>query len=537
MIPTLPKSSDRRWYAAPPRDESPPTRWFLVVAIASVVTWLVLTGWIVTHTSTVGSPDEAANQLFTQHLATTDSYRISTGLTAAQTAVIHPRSVAVQGSDLLPGSFLGLVQAGALMAKVFGLGAERFLTPLLTLVALVALYLIFRRFWGRWWALLGVTLLAIHPVFFEFATLPYLHNGAFAAMLVVAGWCLLRLLEQSSPGRSLLFGLAYGLALFFRPVEVLWTGPIVAVILLVRPGGWRWLGLAAAATLTCQIPWLLVNHQLFGSWLSSGYTPSGVFSDAAGLSAVATPVMRLFTPPGGQWSWHWLSSTWWFLILLLPTWSVMAVVSLGVYFRRKYTTPSKALKLSLISLLGVFPLVYYGTWNLYPQIPAAKIGALASYARYWLPLYVAMTPGVILVLRRITPRWLLVGVVGMMVVSQLTVIITQPVSGLQARFAADRQARQRRQFMLGQTPVSAVIVAGSQDKYLYDARLTIFALPSTKTSWSIFQQLVQARPVFLLAAPNQYNLPQLIDQLTIQHLQLSDEVTVNRDQLWRITRL
>ena len=56
-------------------------------------------------------------------------------------------------------------------------------------------------------------------------------------------------------------------------------------------------------------------------------------------------------------------------------------MAISRYFRRKYVAWSKSLKLTVISLIGLFPLVYYGTWNLYPATPSADVGALASYAR------------------------------------------------------------------------------------------------------------------------------------------------------------
>ncbi len=528
---------NKRWFAAPPRPERPAgTVFFLAAGILSLA-WMAGTSWVVLRTSTVGSPDEAANQLFISRLATTGSYRIDTGLSSEEAGIVHPRSIAVRGSDLLPGSFLGLVQAGGLAVKAFGPGAERFLTPLLAWLALLALYLVFRRFWSRWWALAGVALLAIHPVFFQFATLPYLHNGAFAAVLVIAGWLLMRLLERPSWSRSVLFGLGYGFALFLRPIEALWTVPVITIVLLTRPGGWKWLAAALAAMLAVQSSWMLANRDLFGSWLSSGYTPEGIFTDAAGASALVNPVRQLLTPVGGQWSWHWLSSTWWYLLLLVPAWSAMTLVSLAAYFKRKYTTFGKALKLSLISLVALFPLVYYGSWELYPQTPASSVGSLSSYARYWLPLFIAMTPGMVLALRRLRQRWIVGMVIIFLAVSQLAAMIIHPVSGLQARFKADDAGQSRRQFILNSTPADAVIVAGHQDKYVYWDRLTMFALPAESASWKILANLARIRPTYIYVAPFQYDLVAVGKTLATYNLQLTNQRLMNRDQLWRITPL
>lgn len=510
---------------------------FWLAAMILSLVWIIGASWVVFRTATVGSPDEAANQLFTQRLADSGSYRIDTGLTPVESTVFRPRSIAARGSTLLPGSFLGLTQAGGFIAKTFGQGAERLLTPLLAWLALLALYLVFRRFWSRWWALGGAALLAIHPVFFQFATLPYLHNGAFAAGLVIAGWLLMRLLERPGWSRSVLFGCGYGLALYFRPIEVIWTGPVIAIVLLTRSGGWKWLSLAVAAMLVMQTPWLLANRDLFGSWLSSGYTPEGIFTDAAGSATILTPIQHLFTPAGGQWSWHWLSSAWWYFVLLVPAWSALTLVSLAAYFRRKYATVGKAIKLSLISLAALFPLIYYGSWDLYPSTPASNVGSLSSYARYWVPLFIAMTPGVVAVLRGLKQRWITGIVFITLVVSQLAVTIIHPVSGLQARFKADQEGRQRRSFMLAATPADAIIVAGHQDKYVYGDRLAVFALPTEADKWRLLSGLAGRRPVFLYVAPFQYDLTKVGQTLATYNLQLTDRTVMNRDQLWRIAPL
>ena len=304
------RRSLNRWQASPWRVESERTVGFEVAVVIFIVTWLAVTGWIVTKTSTLGSPDEAANRNFITQLASTGDYHIPSPLSPAQLKLFHPRSVLIQGTHILPGSFLGLIQVGAILDRLAGPGASRMLTPLLSLACLLALYSIFRRFWSRGWSLLAVSLLAIHPVFLQFATLPYMHNGAFAAMLGISGLALLRLLELPTKWRAVIFGMAYGLALYFRPIEVLWTGPIVAIVLLAR-GQWKNLSLATLIAFLFQFPWLATNRQLYGSWFSSGYTPDGIFSDQLGTGAVTALVWRLFVPPGG-WSWHWLSSAWWF---------------------------------------------------------------------------------------------------------------------------------------------------------------------------------------------------------------------------------
>lgn len=523
-----------RWYAAAPRPEVPPTTTFTITAIFLAVMWLAVTGWIVTRPLTFGSPDEAANHYFMTVLVQTGHNRVNTGLPDDVLAYLHPRSMTVQAAFLAPGSFLGLIQASAMVIKTFGAGTERMITPLLSLGGLLAAFFIFRRFWGRWWALLGAGLIAIHPAFFEFATLPYLHNGAFVAALMIAAWALLRLLERPSWHLSGGFGLAFGAALFFRPVEGLWTVPAVLILLVARKL-WRELLLAGVIVLLVQLPWLLADRQVFGSLFASAYTPSGIFNDATGGESIIAPVHRLFTPAGGVWSWHWLSSAWWYFFLLVPAWSAMSLVAISRYFRRKYVTWSKSLKLTVISLVGVFPLVYYGTWNLYPATPAADVGALASYVRYWLPLYIIMAPGVIVILQLLRRRWLIVCLALILGGSQIGVLWVHPVSGLRARLAADAKNRVIRTAVVQATEPNAILIAGHDDKYFQDQRLSAFRLPQNDSDWKILKKLQSLRPVYLYAAVGAVNISAAQNTMATYGLQISQMLTIGRDTLWKIT--
>lgn len=521
-----------RWPASSYSDPTRPTVAFRSTTVLLVLAWLCLTGWVVTKTTLFGSPDEAMNHQFMEVTATTGSLIHQSGLEQAELATLRLRSVVVRGTNTLPGSFLGYVQVGGVVMRIFGTGAERMLAPLLALVGLFALFHVFRRFWGRWWCLLGVTLLAVHPAFFTYAVLPYLHNGAFVSMLLVAGWGLLRVLERATAVNTLLFGGAYGAALFFRPVEVIWTSPLVVVLLLAR-GLWRQLLLSGAVTIAIQLPWLMANRSVYGSFLSSGYTPAGLFDDTSGTGVVTQSAQRIFTPVGGQWSWHWLSSTWWYLILLVPTWSIAAAIALGRYGRRKFVVWNKVAKLSTLALIGVFPLVYYGSWDLFPTTPSADVGVYASYVRYWLPLYVAMTPAVVILLRMIGRRWIVAVVSLTMVAAQLSAVWTHPVAGLRAKFAADRRARLVRQTVLDATPTNAVIFAGRHDKDLQDVRLAGFLLPKTSADWRTLADMTKGRPVYVYVAVGEYNLDAIRTAVEPVGLTIAQRAAIGRDGLWQ----
>ena len=508
-----------------------------VFPITLAVLTLLMMIWVGSRPAIFGSPDEAANFILTRQATTTGSFRIPTGVSAQALAVLHPRSLVVQGSDLLSASFLGLLQVGVIANKVAGVGADLMITPLLAGLALFALQRSWRKFWGDGWAWLGVALVGTHPAMIEFWTLPMFHNGAAVAGYCIAGWALLRQFEKPSVGRALLCGAAYGLAIFFRPVDILWTGPLIAIVLITQPRGWRWLGLAMLSGLAIQIPWLIENHALYGSWLASGYQPLG-FTDESGVGGTLGNVgQRLFVPLGGVWNWHWLSASWWYLVLLMPLYSVLSLSAIVLYFRRKFVIWQKIVKLGAVSLIGLFPLVYYGSWDLYPNTPAANVGALASYDRYWLLFFVAMSAGVIVALRQFHwPKPVIITVAMLMIIGNIAVAIIHPVSGFMARQESLTRGLALRQQVLGRTEANAVIIAGSADKYLYGHRLAAHDVPRTSAEWQTLVTITDQRPVYILAQPKEYRRDDVVAAASAGGVALGQTITIASGELWPVTR-
>ncbi len=491
---------------------------------------------VAVRATSYGSPDEAANAFFIHQLATTGQPVAATGLNSTELSYIHPRSMVIQGSLLKSGSFLGLIQVDGFVEHLFGPGTSRAVVPILSLIALAAFYGLLRRFWSHSWALLGTTLLAVNPVWFQFQTLPMFHNGAFASLLVVTGYFLRRQFEQPSWRWATAVGLAYGAALYFRPIEVIWTGPLMAIVLLTMPGRWKWFSLVVGLTLLVQTPWLVADQHVYGSALSTGYTPDGVVSGEPNATSVVTTLWHLFLPAGGQWSLHFLSSFWWYFVLMLPASSVLAAASLGVYFRRKFVTWKKVLKLTVVTALAFFPFIYYGSWNLYPLLSSSRVGTLSSYDRYWMIMFVAVIPGVVIMLKRLWSirPWLAAVATILLLSSHIAMIVWHPGSGLLVRWERQREARQLTRAVAAATQTPSVIIAGQADKYFVGERLTAYGLPTTARQWLVLMSLSSQRPTYLLDSATSLSPAALQTTLGAHHLSLGQKIAVSHDTLWRI---
>lgn len=514
---------------------SRPASWFVWLRWIALVLYGVLLVGVSLHAEPFGSPDEAANALMARQVAQTGSARLPTQLAPEALAAFHGRSLLTIGQNIVPGSFVGFIYAAGWLGALWT-GAELLLVPLLALVAVFGFYGLLRRFWSPGWAFLGASLVAINPVWFQFQTLPMFHNGAFVSLLILAGYCLRRQFERPSWRWSIVTGGAYGAAILMRPVEILWTGPLIAIVLLTMPNRWKWFSAAVATAVLLQLPWLLTDIHLYGSALATGYTPDGAVKTATTTGAFSS-LVSIVTPVGG-WSMHSLSSAWWYLLLMLPANSALAIAAVVIYFRRKFATWQKILKLSLVSVFVLFPLIYYGSLDLYPLLPASRVGTLASYDRYWLVLFVAMIPGVVLMLKRYAAqRLVLITVVGLLVSSQAAMIVWHPGSGLLARWERQRNAARLRQDVIAQTPITAIVISGQADKYFYGLRQTATNFPNTASGHKLLKSTLQDQPVYVLASA----LPMAADDenslIAADGLFLTKIGDVYRDTLWQVTAL
>ncbi len=503
-----------------------------VVLAAVLIGWATL--WVSHHSFPYGSPDEAANALMARQVATTGQPKLETHLTPSQLSLVHPRSLIVRGSQLESGSFLGLVDSLGVIWRWFGTWAAFSVVPILSLAAAAAFFSLLRRFWSLGWSLVGTSLLVTNPVWFQFQTLPMFHNGAFVSLLIITGYCLRRQFERPSWRWAALIGLAYGGAIFFRPVEAIWTAPLIGIVLLTMPGRWKWLMTWLVVSAALQLPWVWQDHVLYGSALATGYTPDGTFSTSQGGS-ILTSAVRLITPAGGHWSWHWLSSAWWYFFLILPANSALALASVFSYFQRKFVDWHKIIKLGLVSVFVIFPLVYYGSWNLYPLLPSSAVGSLSSYSRYWIPLYVAMIPGIVQMLKRLVGRpWIAGTVFSLLLASQIIMIGWHPGSGLHVRWQRQARAESLRNAVLTATPTDAVILAGQADKYLMDQRLVGSRLPATQPEWLVLGELAQSHHLYILQSVLGGSSQQAQHLMSSHQLEIDQHLSVGQDTLWRI---
>jgi len=150
-----------------------------VILVAVTASFFTLTAWLARPVGTHwNSPDEMANAFWAARVAAGESLAVHDPLVAVGAGAVHPRSFAVLGDALVPGSFPGLF---LFYGAINGLTQLPLwvLTPFFTALAGLALYGALRRRDERW-AFWSALFFLANP-----AVIYYASRGLFPNLLVV----------------------------------------------------------------------------------------------------------------------------------------------------------------------------------------------------------------------------------------------------------------------------------------------------------------------------------------------------------------
>ncbi len=491
-----------------------------IVAIAVAAAFFIGTSlFAVGPVMKFDSPDETANFTLIRSFVERGTFRIPEPLTEI-TTIVGPRSFSVRSGELLPGSFLGLPLAYGLVGKLIGVRGTLFLTPLLSAAAIVAFYLLLRRFLTSRTSLIGSFLLAVHPAFWYWSARGMFHN-ALVLDAVVIGLALLVYSDRSGVvwRRMIVVGVAgaaLGLAVAARTSEAPWIAALAVTVTIVTTAGWparlgRFMALAAGA-LVAIVPMLALNQSLFGQPLSFAYTPEPIVADSAASVAagLAAKVGQLLFPFGVDLRtmatnvWHYGLSVFWLPSLLTIGGFILAVRSPD---RRRYAAPIAAFVITSLWLT-----LFYGSWvfNDNPDPTAVTIGT--SFTRYWLPMYVAGLPFAALFIERLLAsvaskpspsRWTVLGPAAAILALVLFLVqtaIADPGEGLAAVRRHTVEYRRLADLVVRSTPSDAVIVAGRADKVFFPERDVVYTV-TRPPHFAGVRKLLDVVPVYVYVSP------------------------------------
>jgi hypothetical protein len=444
------------------------------------------------------SPDESANALFSELFASEQRLWTTEELNIPLDGIIHPRSIVAIEDKSVPVSFLGLPVLYGTFAAVLGSWVLVFLTPVLALLSVLAWRATVKKLWkDDLLADLSALALMIHPAFWYYSSRGFMHNILFTALLIFAAWFwIVKPLYGSDRNASfdvIASGACIGLALATRGSELIWMGvAIVGLFYVSRKAlSFQKIILFAVGLSVALLPFAGLQNAIYGSPLSVGYTVEStevaVVEDNSQEDAstfdqwVEGSSLGSILLPFGIHERNILNNVLNYGLLLYPWMTLLALAGALLLARNK-----EYRRYILLTLfVGIWLLIVYGSWSFNDNPDPSAITIGDSHVRYWLPLFVLMTPFVAhLFSYAVKSRHTL------QKVSILTIILCILLSGQLVFFGKDgvlaartnlHEASQKREIILENTDDDGIIVVDYADKYLFPDRRVVIPLRDDST--------------------------------------------------------
>lgn len=523
----------------------------LVVRIAALVLFAVTTPWLTFGVSDVfPSPDENANAQFAQTIASGSTLCIHDDQAALAGGLVHPRSTAVVGDCVVPGSFLGFPVLAGMMQTWFGVWGARLLTPFLAVIAVMVFWDLLRRFTrDEFVADLSSVFLMSAPPFWYYTARVMMHNVAFVSLLLLSVWIFVVARKHERSMGMFFSGLAAGLAIIVRAFEAPWI-LVLVLIMFFATQTYKQTRYVAAWILGCLLPVVFMGMVQWGTYghpLSTGYTVKTEVADVA-ASPVAAVVQEemwyeMFLPFGFDFKGI-FRNAYYYGFLLYPWIAIPAVAGIGIALRRR---DGWRLLAWLGVALGVWLVVVYGSWTFADNPDPRAITIGNSHVRYWLPLFVLGSVFSGLAFRMLFGALakhhlrLAQGALACSVLVSVGLSASLVFAGKDG-LLANREAMStfaiKRDAILAATEEHAVIVVDRADKYLFPYRSVVVPLRSEST-YLAMPELAQAGPLYYFGVTfpevdmNYLNNEKLFGL----GLHIDLVTTVNEESLYRITGL
>lgn len=485
-------------------------------------------------------PDETANYFWINHLVQTNQLTLSQPLNLIAQNQIHPRSSNVlDNGSLVPGSFLGLILFYGVLAKIIGLKLIFLLPPLFSVLAVLAFFGIVKKIFDERVALISACLMFMHPVWWYYSSIAWLPNIIFVAFIIFSLYFLLAKEKISWPA-IILSGSFLGLALSFRPTEIVWLSILYLAVLvyIFKKLSWQKILVFVILSGSVILPSLYFQFKIFGSIFTSGY--SQLQSQANSNCLTCQIIQAILLPFGFDLKnilknvWHYLVfNFWWLNILALLGWRQLMV-------QKNQIQREKVGYLVLGGVISLWLVIYYGSWQ-FSDLMTVNLNFLAiSYLRYWLPIYIFSLPLVALGLvwlaeaasQKFKNFLIIIFLLIIFVISADLVIWLKPDSlqPVKARIGTYYQiARQVNE----KTEASAIIITSRKDKVFFPERQVIQTFDALSQNQELQNKIL---PLLAYAPAYYYALANEPVWLGNEILSLEEVLNINGEVLYKINR-
>lgn len=341
------------------------------------------------------TPDETANYFFIERLAQENSFRYSEPLNQiGQFNLVHPRSTKVVNDEIVPGNFAGFLLIMAVLAKLFSVGAIPFLIPIFSVLAVVCFYSILKKIFSENIAFWSSVLLLLTPAFWYYNSRSLFNNVLFIDFLIIGVWFLFRFLQSKKIRSLAISGILLGLALSMRASDLIWVAFLVGSIFIYNRKNlvWKHWLIMAISVILAFLPVLIIQNNLYGSPLVTGYNPE-IGATLSGGNFYLNIAKQLLLPFGfhvfniiSNLYYFFVKIFWWQFAL-----SLIGVAALMKSWRNQQTDNKEKYYLAVATLVIIFVAIYYGSWKFFDNLIASPLIG-SSQTRYLLPVYILSLP-------------------------------------------------------------------------------------------------------------------------------------------------
>ncbi len=420
------------------------------------------------------SPDSTINYYFAKQQANHQALGYP-AFKSDWSEFISPRSARVLNDQIVPVSFLGLINIYGFLGGIFSVNILPYLTVIFATIALIYFYLFIKKMFSHqiaWWSTL---FLIIHPAWFYYTNRSFLPNMLFVSLLIPAIFYWYQTSQRTSRLDFFLAGIFTGAALYVRTSEIIWVGALLLVFLIRQRQAIFISKLMWALVGSLPFIWLLVANAvtIFNGSPSLGYNlVEG--GDMNILTAVSNFVFPFGVHPRLILSV--LSNYGLWIFLPLTVFSAVGLLTIREYFNQS----KHASYLSGLMFMSLYLLIYYGSWLIVDSPDPTKITIGTSYVRYFLPIYIFAVPYAAFFITRFSNnfspsrrRAFVVLTVAVLMAFSINLTVFEPLEGIIAQRANlgiyDRTAGK----VLAVTEGQGVVLTFKGDKYLWPAQAVV----------------------------------------------------------------
>ncbi len=456
-----------------------------LLAAAFVAAFVIVTAWFGRPVAgTWNSPDETANAFWSARVAAGAPLVLRDAMVGLGAGAIHPRSMAVSGDALVPGSFPGLMLLYGALGFFFRLPFSLW-TPLFTAAAGVLFGVMIGRLFDRRTGLWAGALLFLHPAVLYYGARGLFHNELFVDLLILAAACfslrpLHRRFGRDTGIDDALGGFLFAWAIVTRASEAVWAVPAFALFLpFAGPDRWKRLGMALLGAVLPTFIFLAVNASLYGSPWRTAYVLPPVTAAAVSAPSTGTvvPPASVVLPFGFHPRavvanvWHYGVALFWWQSLLAAAGFCWCLWRWRALDRRQKTYALAAF--GLAAWLAVF----YGSWSVRDRLDFHAVTIGTSYVRYFLPAYVAALPFAALAFSRLSEKAKPASIPVFAIAAALSIRLAvfagdESLLAVRATLAGNAV---KKATLLAEIPPDAVVMTERFDKLIVPERLRIIA--------------------------------------------------------------